>query len=335
MAHSLFARPLPHPALWPLKGRLALLMGMAWLVTGLVMHWPLVFLSTPEPAAVHANTPAQLQANIEALQTQHASLTRTLAQQPWPEARLPQVLQDIQRMARQHGLAVEVFKPLPLRTHAQHAELPVQIKLQATHASLVGFLRDLSQLARPVVVSDLHVQAHAQTQTRAHVAQPLLSLEAKFSILRWRTAQEQALHKPSAAGPAAPAQLAALWPEAGPDITLNPFDAQRLNDWLRQQHPTTEPVWLAAERARTPQWLERYALDQLQMVGQLMQDGQRVALIKAAQRIHQVKVGHYLGPHGGRVLSIEEQALTLREIFQDEAGQWQQRDVVMKLERSS
>ena len=331
MTHPLFAKPLPHPALWPLKGRLALLCCVALLVTGLVMHLPLVFLSTPEPADMHANTSAQLQANIQALQTQHANLTHTLAQQRWPEARLPQVLQDIQRLARQHGLALEVFKPLPLRTHAQHAELPVQVKLQSTHDSLLGFLRDLSQLARPIAVADLHLQAHAE--------KPWLSMDAKLSVVRLLSPQEQAQRKPPAAVPGAPVQVAALWPDPHPnfnsDTTLNPFDSQRLNDWLRQQHPNHEPAWLAAERTRAPQWLERFALDQLQLVGQLMQDGQRVALIKAAQRIHQVKVGHYLGPHGGRVLSIEEQALTLREIFQDEAGQWQQRRVVMKLERSS
>ena len=339
MAHPLFAKPLLHPALWPLKGRLALLCCVAFAMGGLLMHMLSLSINTLEPAGVNPNTSAQLQASIQTLQSQHASLTHTLAQQRWPEARLPQVLQDIQRLARQHGLALEVFKPMPLRTHAQHAELPVQVKLQATHASLLGFLRDLSQLARPIAVADLHLQAHAE--------KPWLSMEAKLSVVRLLSPQEQAQRKPPAAVPVAPVQVAALWPEphadsnfnansnSNSDTTLNPFDAQRLNDWLRQQHPSHEPAWLAAERTRTPQWLERFALDQLQLVGQLMQDGQRVALIKAAQRIHQVKVGHYLGPHGGRVLSIEEQALILREIFQDEAGQWQQRRVVLKLERSS
>lgn len=329
MGHPLFAKPLPHPALWPLKGRLALLCSVALVLCGLLMHGLRVSTNTPEPGDVNPNTSALLQASIQTLQAQHASLTHTLAQQRLPEARLPQVLQDIQRLARQHGLALEVFKPLPLRTHAPYAELPVQVKLQATHAALQGFLRDLSQLARPVAVADLHLQAHAE--------QPWLSMDAKLSVVRLLSPQEQAHRKPTAAAPAAPAQVAALWPDPHPDTNpkTNPFDPQRLNDWLRQQHPHHEPVWLAAERARTPQWLERFALDQLQLVGQLMQDGQRVALIKAAQRIHQVKVGHYLGLHGGRVLSIEEQALTLQEIIQDEAGQWQQRRVVMKLERSS
>lgn len=329
MAHPLFAKPLPHPALWLLKGRLALLCLFALAVGGLLMHWLSLSINTPEPAGVNPTASAQLQASIQTLQSQHASLTHTLAQQRWPEARLPQVLQDIQRLARQHGIALEVFKPMPPRTHAQHAELSVQVKLQATHTSLLGFLRDLAQLARPVAVSDLHLQAHAE--------KPWLSMDAKLSVVRLSSPQEQAQRKPPAAVPTAPIQVAALWPEPHPNsyTTLNPFDAQRLNDWLRQQHPNHEPAWLAAERTRTPQWLERFALDQLQLVGQLMQDGQRVALIKAAQRIHQVKVGHYLGLHQGRVLSIEEQALNLREIFQDETGQWQQRRVVMKLERSS
>lgn len=313
-----------HPALWPLGARLVLLTSLALVLAILVMHglsgsWHAL---QDQPNTPSAQTVQDMQQSIQTLQAQQASLTRTLAQQRWPEARLPQVLQDIQRIARQHSIALEMFKPLPLRTHTQFAELPVQVKLQATHAALLGFLRDLSQLARPVAVSELHLQTRAD--------QPWLSMEAKFSVLRLLTPQEQAQRKQ-----AAPVLVSTLWPEPAPDISLNPFDAQRLSDWLRQQHPAHEPAWLASERTRTPQWLERFALDQLQLVGQLMQDGQRVALIKAAQRIHQVRVGHYLGPHGGRVLSIEEQALTLREIFQDEAGLWQQRHVVLKLERSS
>ena len=332
-----------HPALWPIPYRRGLLM-VIWvsLIWGIMQG----MLAWTSQAGRVASTPsvseqAMLQ-EIDALQTRRTELTQALAQhaQRLPDQRLPQVLQDIQRTARQHGLTLDVFKPLPLRMGATHAELPVQIKLQANYEALLGFLRDVSQLARPVSVSDLHIHTatnHASPTSTPHSEDPALTLEAQLSVLRLLSAQELAQrktepHNAAKTPPTIPLPMLARLEIAS---NINPFDPQRLNNWLRAQQPPHEPLWLAAERARTPQWLERFALDQLQWVGQLMQDGQRVALIKAAQRIHQVRIGQYLGPHGGRVLSIDEQTLTLREIFQNEAGQWQQRQVVLKLERAS
>jgi hypothetical protein len=328
-----------HPALWPPYARYLLLSAGAVCLALVFMLLGTAGLPAQDELKLPASTKPELSAqDLQALDVQRTALTQALAQhaQRWPEQRLPLVLQDIQRTARQHGLHLDVFKPMPARMGAEHAELPVHIKLQATHEALMNFLRDVSQLARPISVSDLHLQAGADKQ---------LTLEAQLLVLRLLSEQERAQrktskpHPPSSQTTPAPMLLVAnLATPSEPPLhqhLINPFDAQRLNDWLRAQQPLHEPAWLAAERGRSPQWLERFALDQLQLVGQLMQDGQRVALIKVAQRIHPVRVGHYLGPHAGRVLSIDEQALTLREIFQDETGQWQQRRVVLKLERAS
>jgi Tfp pilus assembly protein PilP/Tfp pilus assembly protein PilO len=339
MLHS-FKR---HPALWPPYARYTLLSAGVLCLALVFMLLGTAGLPAHDGLKQPASTkPVHSAQDLQALNVQRTALTQALAQhaQRWPEQRLPQVLQDIQRTARQHGLHLDVFKPMPVRMGAEHAELPVHIKLQATHEALMNFLRDVSQLARPISVSDLHLQAGADKQ---------LTLEAQLLVLRLLSEQEKAQRKtskphPPAANTAAQttsapmALVANLATPSEPPLhqhLINPFDPQRLNDWLRAQQPLHEPAWLAAERGRNPQWLERFALDQLQLVGQLMQDGQRVALIKVAQRIHPVRVGHYLGPHEGRVLSIDEQALTLREIFQDETGQWQQRRVVLKLERAS
>ena len=338
-----------HPALWPRPCRWALLCISASMVAILLSHllgpglWPQAVVS--ETRTTPQLTRLPLTREIQALQAQHVQLTQALAQhaQRWPDQRLPQVLQDIQRTARQHGLTLDVFKPLPLRTGPSHVALPVHIKLQASHGAMLGFLRDVSQLARPVGVSDLHIHASPTALTSPHhgstpqVNDTILTLEAQLSVMRLLSVQELAQRKTDKTSASTTLKMLPVSGLASLDVQtdVNPFDAQRLNQWLRAQQPVHEPSWLSAERARVPQWLERYPLDQLQLVGQLMQNGQRVALIKAAQRIHTVRVGQYLGPQAGRVLSIEEQALTLREIFQDEAGLWQQRLVVLKLERSS
>ena len=67
------------------------------------------------------------------------------------------------------------------------------------------------------------------------------------------------------------------------------------------------------------------------MVGSLMKTGQPVALIRVDNLVYQVKAGNYLGHNYGRITSVTETGLVLREIVQDAAGEWIERPATLQL----
>jgi len=83
-------------------------------------------------------------------------------------------------------------------------------------------------------------------------------------------------------------------------------------------------------RRREP--LEAYPLDNLKMVGNLTQKGTTVALLQADSVLFQVRVGNYIGPNFGRVLRVSEDEVAVREIVQDAAGDWIERDTALRLQ---
>lgn len=83
-------------------------------------------------------------------------------------------------------------------------------------------------------------------------------------------------------------------------------------------------------RRREP--LEAYPLDNLKMVGNLTQKGSTVALLQADTVLFQVRVGNYIGQNFGRVLRVSEEEVAVREIVQDAAGDWIERDTALRLQ---
>jgi type IV pilus assembly protein PilP len=83
-------------------------------------------------------------------------------------------------------------------------------------------------------------------------------------------------------------------------------------------------------RRREP--LEAYPLDNLKMVGNLTQKGSTVALLQADAVLFQVRVGNYIGQNFGRVLRVSEDEVAVREIVQDAAGDWIERDTALRLQ---
>jgi len=84
-------------------------------------------------------------------------------------------------------------------------------------------------------------------------------------------------------------------------------------------------------RAKEP--LESYPLESLKMVGMLQQQQVFYALIKSPDNaLHRVKVGGYMGQNFGRIASISEADVTLKEIVQDSGGDWTERVSTLMLE---
>lgn len=90
---------------------------------------------------------------------------------------------------------------------------------------------------------------------------------------------------------------------------------------------------LAPDLNRRREPLEAYPLESLRMVGTLEQSKQMFALVRAPDNtLFRVKSGNYLGQNFGRILSISEASVKLKEIVQDSAGNWEEKEQVLLLQ---
>lgn len=83
---------------------------------------------------------------------------------------------------------------------------------------------------------------------------------------------------------------------------------------------------------RTREYLERFELDTLTMVGTFSKDASDWVLIRDPDRVvHRVSVGNYMGKNHGKVSLIEPDEVQLSEFIADGAGGWLVRPVAMAL----
>lgn len=86
-----------------------------------------------------------------------------------------------------------------------------------------------------------------------------------------------------------------------------------------------------AERSR--EFLERFPLDTMRMVGTLEQDAISYGLLRTADGlIHRVVAGNYIGQNDGRITNINESEIELVEIISDGIGGYLERDAAVGLE---
>lgn len=112
---------------------------------------------------------------------------------------------------------------------------------------------------------------------------------------------------------------------------VDPFSAQKLSVALKQEARQPNSM-LAAEMSRRKEPLESFPLDAMAMVGSVAKAGAPVALLRVDNLLYQVKAGDHLGQNYGRVLRITETEVVLREIVQDAAGEWIERNATLQLQ---
>lgn len=88
---------------------------------------------------------------------------------------------------------------------------------------------------------------------------------------------------------------------------------------------------LAPDMNRRKEPLEAYPLEQLKMVGTLQQSGINYALVRADRTLYRVRKGNYLGQNFGLITNISDTEIKLKEIVQDTAGDWTERESVLPL----
>jgi len=83
---------------------------------------------------------------------------------------------------------------------------------------------------------------------------------------------------------------------------------------------------------RSKEYLERYELDTLSMVGTFSKEGSYWALIRDPEGIiHRVPVGNYIGKNHGKVVSITSTEVDLSELISDGADGWLVREASIAL----
>ncbi len=89
---------------------------------------------------------------------------------------------------------------------------------------------------------------------------------------------------------------------------------------------------LQPDLARRREPLESYPLENLRMVGTLQQGKTNYALVKSPDNnLFRVKPGNYIGQNFGLITAISESTIKLKEIVQNVAGDWAERESTLML----
>lgn len=111
---------------------------------------------------------------------------------------------------------------------------------------------------------------------------------------------------------------------------LDPFKARKI------EPPKGAGGGVGPDLNRRREPLEAYPLESLRMVGTLEQKKQIYALVRAPDNtLFRVRNGNYVGQNFGRIVGISESSIKLKELVQDGAGNWEEKDQVLLLQEES
>jgi type IV pilus assembly protein PilP len=88
---------------------------------------------------------------------------------------------------------------------------------------------------------------------------------------------------------------------------------------------------IAPDLNRRKEPLEAFPLEQLKMVGTLSMGNDMYAIVRADKTLYRVKKGNYMGQNFGLITDVTESEIKLKEIVQDSAGDWAERQSVLPL----
>jgi type IV pilus assembly protein PilP len=115
--------------------------------------------------------------------------------------------------------------------------------------------------------------------------------------------------------------------------SLDPFNIEKISvAQAKLQARSSNGIRPDMDRRREP--LEAFPLDTLTMVGALVQNKQVFGLVKVDKNLNKVALGNYLGQNFGKITSISETEITLKEIVQDAAGEWTERVSKLQLQEA-
>lgn len=111
----------------------------------------------------------------------------------------------------------------------------------------------------------------------------------------------------------------------------DPF-RQAMSDGSEQVPESGDASGPRPDLQRPREYLERFELDTLEMVGTFNKESSEWALIKDPDgTIHRISVGNYIGMNHGKVSSITNDEVYLSEFISDGVGGWLVRDASIAL----
>ncbi|MBN9460292.1 MAG: pilus assembly protein PilP [Burkholderiales bacterium] len=112
---------------------------------------------------------------------------------------------------------------------------------------------------------------------------------------------------------------------------IDPFSPEKLAAAIEKFQQRARDG-LKPDLNRRREALEAYPLDTIRMVGRLSNDRQDYALLQAEAVVYKAHVGSYAGQNFGKITRISETEVTLKELVQDAAGDWVERESSLQLQ---
>ena len=91
---------------------------------------------------------------------------------------------------------------------------------------------------------------------------------------------------------------------------------------------------LKPDDTRPKEPLEAFPVESLRMVGTLTQNKETFALVRADASLYRVRKGKYLGQNFGLITVINDGEIKMRELVQDGAGDWAERETSLQMQES-
>lgn len=83
---------------------------------------------------------------------------------------------------------------------------------------------------------------------------------------------------------------------------------------------------------RPKEELEEFPLESLKMVGYLQQSSIGYGVIRSTDgKLHRIKTGNYVGMNFGQVISVTDTEIRVKEMVQDSAGDWSERESILQM----
>lgn len=339
---SVHRSPVRRPRLWPLLLFLSGLMGAAaplvWLGMPAYEEQQALRLSLESVKREREAARARLELSSDRLNRLQAQVTSLPQVEPVGEAAdalMPQ------QLALAHALHLEQFRWVSReggsapRAAGASSATPDHwvVQVRGPYRSLLAYLSALEQSGPAWSLKQLQLTAGRSGKHRLRVMLVPLPSSRWTSARSVPTAMSTRMGDPFGL-PVEPMVSRPQAPEGSGSMALEPASAPPA---VRTSAPTGSPqpepppprdpwadlpqAWrMELERERAP--LESLPLTQFFFAGTLRQGQTWRALMRVGSVVHSVAVGDYLGPDLGRVQSVTETGLELREIRRDASGRW-------------
>jgi type IV pilus assembly protein PilP len=120
--------------------------------------------------------------------------------------------------------------------------------------------------------------------------------------------------------------------EAGSRDPFQPFFQAKRGPQIDRQLSDAQRRFIEEMETHNPEELENFELDSLRMVGNLQNEQELWGIVlDTDSTVHRVKVGNYMGRNFGKITSIGEDKIELREIINDGQGGWDERPASLAL----